>query len=189
MGKSGNAGGLADAARRLEEALTRFDELVAAVKRAPLGSRKQIERAARTMQEAADNQEVCAGALGELAQALAHGREQNQHSADALTARAAEIQARANEHDALSAGLRAIAERATALNKQVQDLGANAGDAAAVRTKIGDIKSALDAIVADSDELRRKANEAELSDIAREADTLHQTVASARRKLSEVAPS
>ncbi len=182
-------GRLADAALRLETALARFDELVAAAKRAPLFTRKQIERAARTMQDAADNQAACATTLQELAQALGEGREQNQRSADALTARAAEIQARAGEHDALTAGLREIATRAGDLNRQVQELGASAGDPTEIRAKIGGIKAALDTIVADSDELRRKANAAELSDVAREADSLHQTVSSARKKLAEVAPS
>src|SRR5256885_10213876 len=115
-GAKTNGGGLADSAAALEAALKKFDELVAAAKRAPLDSRKHIERAARTLQDAAENQEACANALSSLATALGDARQRNEESAKALGARAAEIQARATEHDQLTSDLRAIAERATELN-------------------------------------------------------------------------
>ncbi len=186
-GEARHDGGLGEAAASVEAALRKFDELVAALKRAPLESRKHIERAARTLQDAAENQEACGAALAALATALGEARQRNEESARALAARATEIQARAVEHDELTAGLRAIAQRASALNADVKDL-AHA-DASTLRAKIEEILRSLDGIATASDELRRRAHAAALEDVAREADALHQTLAAAKKKLAQLAPS
>src|SRR5690242_7476887 len=86
------------AAAALEEELVAFEALAAALRKMPLASKKHLERAARTLHEAAGFEERIAVRLRALVEAINAANQRQQASAAAILERAQEIQARNAEY-------------------------------------------------------------------------------------------
>jgi hypothetical protein len=191
-GKAEDAGSssLTAAAAALEADLERFDSLAATIKRMPLNSRKNLERAARALQEAAGYEEVIGGRLRALVEALNAASTRQKESAEIMTARGREIGARSAEYAEMS-------HRFVALGEEGKRLGVLALEVAAVvpgetedqriervSVRLDDLIERMGRVVTGASELARAADAKDMGDLAREADTLKQQVAAARNKLN-----
>jgi hypothetical protein len=157
-------GDLGAAALALDQELRRFEEMAAAVGRAPLNTQKGLEQAARATRDAAASQGRFAEHLKTLVEAVSAARERQANAAAAINARVTEIDARATLF--------------AALRERFAQLGLRAGEVAVEQALSG-----LGVVVEDAQKLAQDAREADAQDVARETDTLRQQVLSARNKL------
>ncbi len=182
-------GDLGQAAAALQRELQRFEELAAAAGRAPLDTRKAIERAAKATTEAASGQERVDLALGGLVQAITAARERHEANAAALQARGEEIRLRAAEFAALFDRYSALGEEGASINQLVQDAAARQREATtpegtrALVAAIVDIEERMSRLATSARELGQEATLASIADLAQQADSLRQQVAAARNKL------
>jgi chromosome segregation ATPase len=185
---------LAAAAAALEDELLAFESLAATLKKMPLGSKKHLERAARTLHEAAGFEERIALRLRGLVEAINAASQRQQASAAAIVARAQELEARNAEYGELFgryAALGAEAQEITALAQdivgpireatspeQIEPFGARLDELIVKMTALGDR----------AQDVARTAAAKEMTELARDADALKQQLAAARNKLLLLRP-
>lgn len=187
--RRGEEGDVAAAAVLLEQELRRFEEIAAALVRAPLNSQKGLEQAARATQDASASQGRFAEHLKALVEAVSAARERQATAAGSINARVLEIDARAARFVELrerfaQLGVRAaevnvIMQRAAAVKREPGD----GSDRTELRATIEQALEGLGAVVDGAQQLMHDAREAEAHDLSREADALRQQVLSARNKL------
>lgn len=187
-GGAAGAGALTAAAAALDAELRRFEELAGAVRRAPLDSQKGIERAAGVVREAAESQTRFATLLHAMMDAMGGARDRMQTAADAINARADEIRDRSNAYTALVQRLGELGQEAKEIGVVAQAVGARkkeAGEAPSpdVLEEIRSMRARMGGLAAQADQLAKDAQAADLVDIARQADSLRQTVGAAHNKV------
>jgi hypothetical protein len=174
---------LAQAAIALDDELHNFEQLAATAHALPLTSQKNLDRAARATNEAADSQRRLGEHIRAFMEALNVARDQNQRTADTLQARGQEIQARVNELQALLARFAEIGNAAKELSSTVKALGAEKrGPTTADRLK--SVESGLARVVDDAQSLATAAKTASFPEVVAQVDSLRQQVLSARNKVA-----
>ena len=171
---------LTAAAAALESELARFDELATTLKRIPLDSGKNLDRAARATGEIAESQQRVGMQVGALVTAVAAARERQQVTADTLHARVQEIQERTNKFGELLKQFATLGEDARTINALMTDEGA----AGAVVVRLQEAQARMGAVLDRADALRKDAESHDIQDIARQADALKQQLHAARNKLN-----
>lgn len=163
---------LVRAAQELEDELRHCEEAVAEAVKVRLNTEKNIGRAARALQKAGDHREQTAVRANALMTAIqaAHGRATDATSR--MEARAAEIQARVAQFQALQARAGEIVAAVRGVTESAKD----AKDARAVLDLLGPI----DGRVAG---LQEEARAQDFDDVAHELAGMRETIASLRRKL------
>ncbi len=179
---------LAEATLALDEKLERFEDLAAAAQRIPLNSQKNIERAAVAINESADCQNEVLAHIHALIQVLNAARDRNQATAAVLQTRGEAVQKRNDELGALLVRFAALGQAAKDISGAVTPLRGNDADNAGARegavAELAQVDARMGEISAQAVELATAANEAELSDLAQQADSLRQQIASARNKVN-----
>jgi chromosome segregation ATPase len=188
-GVASMAAGLADAAENLENALRRFEELTQGACKVRLNSEKNLARAARSINEAAASQEIIAQALSALVKHINVAQTRQQAASERVFVRAKEIQERTREFEGLMKELIAVGEEAGAITSELQRL--SEGSNGASENGKSDLKPVLAAIevrMADAAsrarDVERRAQQGELGDVVRHADSLRQQIEAARAKLA-----
>jgi chromosome segregation ATPase len=190
-GKPSSIGGLAEAAVSLDQALRRFEELTSTARRFPLNSQKNIERAARATQEAAESQEAVARQLHALIDAINVARDRNEAASNAIRARAEEIRARTEALTTLMQRFAGLGEAASEINVMVQEaLPASSGDSqdtaelsARMAEPLGRVLARMGDVLAQAQELQGEAERADMPELARQTDSVRQQILSARNKV------
>jgi hypothetical protein len=181
------ASDLGAAAAVLEGELRRFEELGEIARRLPLNSEKNLDRAARATQEAAEAQERVAAAVNALIGAITGARQRQEGHALGILERAKEIQARTVEFQDLMKRFGALGEEARGIHVLVQEAAALKNEDGSVGTEaLGRLQQVADrmgTIVATAQDVAKDAQARGIEDIARQADGLRQQVQSARNKL------
>lgn len=178
------------AAEGVEEELRRFEALADTVVRTPLDSEKNLERASKALREVAESDERLVGQLQKLVAAVGGVRDRQQEHARGVNARAEELQARTQAFQGLLQRYAGLGRSAAELNAVVQDIAARKAKATTSednRALAGSLDQLLERMVGVADEaqgLATSANEADFTDIARQADSLRQQLLSARNKMS-----
>jgi uncharacterized protein YoxC len=181
---------LVQAAEGVEEELRRFEDLADLVLRTPLDSEKNLERASKALREVAESDERLVAQLQKLVAAVGGVRDRQQEHARGVNARAEELQARTQAFQGLLQRYAGLGRSAAELNAVVQDIAARKAKATTSednRALAGSLDQLLERMVGVADEaqgLATSANEADFSDIARQADSLRQQLLSARNKMS-----
>ncbi|WP_394822532.1 hypothetical protein [Pendulispora albinea] len=171
------------AAAALDAELARFEGLAQTALQTPLNSEKNIERAARATMDAAACQNRVAERVQSLVAAVAGARDRQQATAERVLARAQEIQRRGEEVTALMkrfALLGVEAHDLVGLIQKVHEPGAAKEDVLAL---IADIEAKMSTVVSNSEEVAKAALSIEMSDIARQADSIRQQLHSAKNRL------
>jgi hypothetical protein len=181
---------LVRASESLERSLRRFEELTAAAKRHPLTSQKTIERAARSIQEAAESQRDVARDLHALIDGIEHARARNQAASDALGAQAEEIQGRSNQLGELLQRFAALGEAAHSINGMVQEAlpaGGPPKDKGALSASLLEalrrVLGRMAEVLGQAESLEKDADALEMNELARQAEAVRQQVLEARKKL------
>ncbi len=177
---------LAKATLALDEKLEQFEELAAAAKRVPMNSQKNIERAANAVNASADCQNEVLALIHSMIQALNEARERNQATAAELQTRSEEVQKRNDELVALLGRFAEIGQSAKEISGAVThrdeiDTPA-ARDAAIAELRLAEAK--MGDIAERAKELVQSAKEADIEDLANNADSLRQQVSAARNKVN-----
>jgi len=169
------------AAAALETELARFEELAQLAMRTPLNSEKNIERAARATMDAAACQDRVAERVQALVAVIADARDRQQATAERVVARAQEIQRRGEDVTALMQRFGALGGDARDLVTLMQGLAGLPKDDVAAR--IAEIQTKMTTVVADSEEVAKAALAIEMTDIARQADSIRQQLHAAKNRL------
>lgn len=188
-GASTMASGLADAAENLELALRRFEELTAGACKVRLNSEKNLARAARSINEAAASQESIARALGVLVKHINVAQTRQQTTSERVFARAKEVQERTREFEGLMKELIAVGEEAGAITSELQrlsehDNGAPENGKSHLKPVLAAIEVRMAEAAARALDVERRAQQSELGDVVRHADSLRQQIEGARAKLA-----
>jgi len=166
---------LGAAAAALDAELRRFDQIAELLSRLKLDSEKNLDRAARATQDAAQSEEKVAAAVRDLVAAVARARERQENQAKVVAERAREVGARRAELETIAQRFVELGAEATAINALLKE-GGNLGEAAERMEKIAESAKAL----------RDDAEKREFGEPARQAESLRQQMLSARNKLKLV---
>jgi len=180
---------LVDAVTAFDESLRRYRTLAGAAQRGDLDSQNSLERAGETLSQIAACEEDLHARAQTLMGALAAARDAQQAEAEAVRARALEIQTRTDDYRRVLGTFEAIGTDASALNATAQGLAAR-GRTPEDMVKDGELVAGLDelqermAAVADhAAALTADARGARFEDLARKADGLRQQILAARNKI------
>lgn len=181
--------GIAAAAAALEEELAAFESIAALLRKMPLGTKKHIERAARTLQEAAGFEERIALKLRGLVEAINSANQRQQASAEIIVARAREIEARNAEYTELVGRYAALGGEAQEITTLAQEIVGPLREATApeaiesVGERLDELLARMTALGERAQDIARTATAKEMTELARDADALKQQLAAARNKI------
>ena len=173
-------GTIGTAAHALETELARFQQAADTAVRLPLSSRRNLDKAANAINEAADSQRRIGEHIGALMIALNAARDQNQQTADSLAPRGAEIQARMDEHGQLFARLQSLGQVAKDITAEVRTVGE---DPAQTLVLLRSVEQRMGEVVQQAQQLTQAARDAHLGELVQDAESLTKQVQSARNKL------
>jgi hypothetical protein len=169
---------LTDAATALEAELDRFGALAASLRKMPLTSQKNVERAARSLQEAVGYEERLGARLRGLLDALNAASQRQQESAASIVERGREIEARGAEYGEVLTSYAALGAEAQELVAITQEIAAGTSS-----ERLDELVARMGGLVERGQEIARMAAEKEMTDVARAADALKQQIAGARNKV------
>lgn len=189
--KSSDLPELVRIAETIERELCALEDAARAANNIRLHNERSLEKAGRALQEGLRQQEALGAGLQALTQAMGRMAERQQGAIDRLAKRAHEIQAqmqRLSDHMVRFADLGAKAAEATQILQGMPapyGMGAASGEpASGPPEELMRVDVLLAAVSAEAKQLASSAEEADLSDVAREAGALRQRVDSARAQLA-----
>ena len=181
---------LTTAAQALEEELQRFEALAEALKKAPLDSQKNLERAAKSLHDVATLDERLSARVQTLVLAITSARERQQQQAQEVEARALALQSRTGLYQDLLTQYAALGQSAGSLNALMQTLAEEHREdptpeqSAQSSLHFEELKGRMDEVVSTAQALTSLAEERDFSDLARQADGLRQQLLAARNKMN-----
>src|SRR5581483_6180635 len=180
---------LTEAAEALEAELRRFDELALAVQREKLTSEKGLRRAAQKLGELASADTRLGERLQALVAAIGAARERQQAQAEAVHARAEEIQRRTDVLASLLGQWAALGRDAAEVNKVAQSLvtddeGENGSTRRALDpTRFEEVDDRLGRLADDAQRLADAAKDAGFPDVADQGTSLRAQLLAALNKV------
>ena len=168
--------GLEAAAAALEAELARFEDLSSTLKKIPLTSGKNLDRAAKATIEATESQERVGACVGALVQAVAKLRDRQAATASGLHARVTEIHEKTERFGALLQRLAALGDEARAINDLIGD---DRGE-----DVLAQVHVRMSAVLDTAQKLTADADAADVQDISRQGEALRQQLQATKNKLS-----
>ncbi|MFL5815342.1 MAG: hypothetical protein ACJ763_17325, partial [Bdellovibrionia bacterium] len=129
-----------------------------------------------------------------LAKELDEARVRAEKAANSVSARATEIQERQQAHDRLSEKFHTLTEMVRKVSTLIAELKKAEGqkmtdeEKAIVTQRLPEFESQLSLLVDEAQKLKNEAQEANMKTLVRNADSLSQTLLSAKRKISSLTP-
>ena len=178
---------LVDAAAALDGELRRFEDLSQQIKRLPFNTEKNLERAAKALQEIADSDERLGAQVRALVEAVSHVRERQQQHATIVQERALELQARTEVYQKLLEHFGTLGQEAASINALVQEIAAQPratpDERATVMERLVTAQEKMSLVADGAKALTDAANAKDFEDLARSADNLRQSLLAARNKI------
>ncbi|HZP42760.1 MAG TPA: hypothetical protein VFD84_14795 [Candidatus Binatia bacterium] len=179
---------LVAAAEALDAALDRFTALTETIRRTPLTSQKNLERAARSFCDVAALSDRLGGEMRTLIAALEAARERQAAEARAIEACAEAFQARTAAFQALLARYAALGEEAAALNARMQEVAAPTPGAPPLadgdrRRALGEVHERLMRLADGAQALATAAGAESFEELARQATSLREQVLATGNRL------
>ncbi len=173
------------AVQALDEELTRFAELAASAERVPLTSERNLDKAARIVNDAAASQARVGDHIQALIEAIGAARAQPDAVAAELVQTRDAVQARGERYQARLGRFAALGQRAADVSQKVKQLGALKGRPnAEVVGELGGVLEQMNGVVADATTLGKEAETDRMEDLARQCDSVRQQVHSAANKVT-----
>jgi DNA repair exonuclease SbcCD ATPase subunit len=185
--KQGSA--LVQAVREFDEELDRFAHAASAACRRALDSRRQLEKAAQAVTEAAQAETALQGRAQALLQALRAAQEEQQSRAEALRARAQEIQTRFATYEQLAERYQKLRDDGAGLVEAAQKLREDTRPdqptpgKAELLSGLAALEERVAALRGDARAVAADAQAAQFEDLATEAHSVEQTLSALRNKL------
>jgi len=177
MTKAAPPNELSAAALALDRELRRFEDLAAQAAQLKLNSEKNLERATEALSRAAESQDRIGAHVQELVEAITAAREKQERDASALMSRAQEIAARRAQFVQLLQRMAGLGQMAREIQELLQS----------DQRDVAEVQARMDKVAEGAGEIGRAAQEQEMEELARQAETLRQQVLAARNKLGLLA--
>jgi chromosome segregation ATPase len=177
MTKADKPSDLSEAALALDHELRRFEDLAAQAGNVKLNTEKNLERATDALSRAAESQDRINAQVQKLVKAVADSRQKQESDAAALMARAQEIAGRRKQFAEVLQRMGALGQMA----KEVQEL-LKAGPG-----NLDEVQQRMQKVADEAAEIGRAAQDQDMEDLSRQAETLRQQVLSAKNKVSLLA--
>ena len=173
------------AVQRLDEELARFDQLAQTARKVQLTSERNLQKAARAINDAAESQRRVAEHIQLLIEAISTARTRHDEVAAALLTTRDEVEARAERFEAQLGRFAALGKEAADISGLVRDLG-NVKDRpnAEVVALLTSVRDCMTGVVSGATTLAAEADAEAMEDLARQCDSLKQQVQSALNKVS-----
>jgi hypothetical protein len=187
MPKPNEVAPLVAAASAVDDELREYDQLAREAKRVELNGDKALARAARILEEATTRQPRIQGKLRALVAEIEAAQGRQEASLGALVEVSRLLATRAAEFEAVLGRFMALGESAKAINGLTGELSARKDGGATdseLLERLRELESRIDAVIADADGLAKDAEQNRWPDVARQADSIRQQVASAKNKLA-----
>lgn len=171
--------------QRLDEELARFDQLAQTARKVQLTSERNLQKAARAINDAAESQRRVAEHIQLLIEAISAARTRHDEVAAALLTTRDQVEARAERFEAQLGRFAALGKEAADISGQVRDLG-NVKDRpnAEVIALLTSVRDRMTGVVSGATALAAEADAEAMEDLARQCDSLKQQVQSALNKVS-----
>lgn len=180
---------LSTAAGALQAELEGFEGLAEQLRRAPLDTQKHLEKAAKALGEVARADERLNARVQALVEAVNTARERQQQHAEAIRARARDIEQRAGVFQRLMERYAALGQDAAALNAMGQEIATEhrgvqtVEQRAVVVGKVQALRDRMGEVAATAEALATTATEEQFTDVAHQADALRQQLLAVKNKL------
>jgi len=178
---------LIDAATALDGELRRFEDLSLKLKKLPFNTEKNLERAAKALEEIADSDERLGLQVKALVEAVSHVRERQQSHATIVQERALELQARTEVYQELLKHLGVLGQEAGSINALVQDIAAqprtSPDERAAVMERLVTAQEKMTLVAEGAKALTDASNAKDFQDLGRSADNLRKSLLAAKNKI------
>ena len=185
MTKNGADTPLQTAVQRLDEELARFEQLAQSARKIQLTSERNLDKAARAVNDAAESQRRVNEHIQGLIAAISEARTRHDAVATELLTTRDEVEARAVRFQAQLARFGAIGKEAADISAQVRELGAVKDQPnAQIVALLTAVKERMTSVVANAVALAAEADAESMEDLARQCDSLKQQVQSALNKVS-----
>ncbi|HEX4458191.1 MAG TPA: hypothetical protein VIA18_09475 [Polyangia bacterium] len=185
MTKNGADTPLQTAVQRLDEELARFDQLAQSARKIQLTSERNLEKAARAVNDAAESQRRVNEHIQGLIAAISEARTRHDAVATELLTTRDEVEARAERFQTQLARFGALGKEAADISAQVRELGAVKDQPnAQIVALLTSVKERMTGVVAGAVALAAEADAESMEDLARQCDSLKQQVQSALNKVS-----
>jgi uncharacterized protein YoxC len=181
---------LTAAAEVLENQMRRFESLAEQLRKAPLDSEKSLEKASKLLRDVAEQDRVLNEAVSALVAAVSSARDRQHQQAEAVNARAQELQQRAETFKELLERYGALGQSAAGLNQRMQEFAARRAEAktaeqnAELLTHLDGLHQSMEQVADEAHAVNQLADEKDFKDIGRQAESLRQQILSAKNKLS-----
>jgi len=179
----------------LDADFVELERLSRQIERIELDSDSGLERAQRLLVKFAEcGQRVANGATG-FSRVLEEARARAEKAAQVVSVRAAEVQERQQENDRMLERFRLLSQAVGQITALLAPFRKDAGsvlsqeDRVLIQQQIPEIDSQLGTLVEEAFKLKNDARDAKMRTLERNADSLAQTLTSARRKLNELVKS
>jgi chromosome segregation ATPase len=183
--KNGADTPLQTAVQRLDEELARFDQLAQSARKIQLTSERNLEKAARAVNDAAESQRRVNEHIQGLIAAISEARTRHDAVATELLTTRDEVEARAERFQTQLARFGALGKEAADISAQVRELGAVKDQPnAQIVALLTSVKERMTGVVAGAVALAAEADAESMEDLARQCDSLKQQVQSALNKVS-----
>ena len=178
---------LIDAASALDGELRRFEDLSLQLKKLPFNTEKNLERAAKALEEIADSDERLGQQVKALVEAVSHVRERQQSHATIVQERALELQARTEVYQELLKHFGTLGQEAASINAMVQEIAAqprtSPEERAAVMERLVTAQEKMMLVAEGAKALTDASNAKDFQDLGRSADNLRQSLLAAKNKI------
>ena len=177
---------LSMAVQALDEELERFEQLAASAERVPLTSERNIEKAARSINEAAESQKRVGAHIAALIDAITTARQLHDATAEKVIARRDELEKRADLYNTQLARFAKLGKEATEISSFVRQLGETKEKAPSAETVklLEEVAGRMQQVVAGALELGKEAQAQDMEELERQCDSLRQQVQSALNKVT-----
>lgn len=179
---------LVAAAKALDVELARFTAVTDAIRRTPLTSQTNLQRAAQSFTDVAALSDRLGAGMRTLIAALETARERQAAEAKAIEARAEEFRERMGAFQGLLERYAALGEEAAALNARMQEVAAPKADDPPLengdrRRALAEVYDRLMRLAEGAGELATAAGAASFEELARQATSLRQQVLATGNRL------
>lgn len=173
------------AAVALDQELVRFRELAEAGSRIPLTSRRNLEKAARAADEAQASQKRLEQLMQPFIEALTAARQENERCAQALEARRVEVERRLSEVGEILSRFKRLGSIAVEISNFVREVGEHKKAGLAPHETLAalvEVETRMTTVVDEARALAKAAQEAEVSDLVPDIESLRNQVLAARNR-------
>jgi chromosome segregation ATPase len=176
----------------LDSDFIELERLSGQIERLDIESDAGMDRAKQLLAKFGETGQRIADGVQGLAKTLEETRGRAEKAAEFVASRAAKVQERQQENNRMMERFQALGERVRGVSASIAELKKPAGETmtdegkAEVRMKLTDFESELGKLIDESQQLKQDAQAASMKTLERNADSLNQTLQSARRKLTSL---